>query len=73
MAGDETLLFQFFLFGNFGYGRCGLEALKEEGCVEYEADRDCDQRIHEEIQLGLSEAILPQPIENLLFGQNVAW
>lgn len=57
---------------NFGWRRCGLEALKEEGCVEHETNGDRDQSVHEQIQFWLPEAILPQPIENFLLRQNVA-
>lgn len=68
----DRSLFLLFRFCDFGHGRGGLEALEQEGGVEHEADGDRDQRVHEQIQLGLSEAILPQPIENFLLRQNVA-
>lgn len=64
-------LFFLGIFDNFGRWRRGLEALEQEGRVEHKSDRNRDQRVHEEIQFWLSKAVLPKPIENFFFGQNV--
>lgn len=70
MAGRRwPSLFLFFL--GSGWWGCGLEALEKEGCVKHKANGYRDQSVHEEVQLGLPEAVLPQPIEHLLLRHNV--
>jgi hypothetical protein len=52
--------------------RLRLEALQQESGVYDEGDADGEQCVHEEVQLGLSEAVLPQPFQNISFGMDVA-
>lgn len=40
-------LFLFFRFCDFGCGRCGLEALEEESCIDHETRCNSDEPVHE--------------------------
>lgn len=44
--------------------RLGLEALQEEGGVHHKGHSDGEQRVNEDVQFGLAEAILSQPVED---------
>lgn len=56
-------------------GRCrglGLKALQQEGGVHHKGDADSEQRVDEDVQLGLAEAVLPQPVEDRGLGLEIA-
>ncbi len=54
-------------------GVLALEAEHEEQRVEDERGRQGDQAVHEEVELRLLEPVLGQPVEDLVFRQQVSW
>ena len=49
-----------------------LEAEEEEDGVKDKGGRDATQGVHKEVELGLFEAVLLEPFENLLFLEQIA-
>lgn len=46
--------------------RCRLEALQQERRIDDEPESSCDTTVHQDVQLGLAEAILPEPLQHVL-------
>lgn len=49
-----------------------LEALQQEGRVDDEGETESHQGVHEDVELRLPEAALPQPLEYVRLGAYVA-
>lgn len=55
------------LFGMLNrWRRCRLEALQQERRVDDEPEGGRDASVHQDVQLGLAEAVLPEPLQHVL-------
>lgn len=52
--------------------RLRLEALQQEGGVHDKGHADREQRVNEDVELGLAEAVLAQPVEDGGLGLEIA-